>query len=80
MDADARGGAVRGDNAHCGAAIEGMEELDELLRNLHVAQEESQSPMRRNVERLGDMKGRDVILLLTPLQSTLCHEQWGCRR
>ena len=46
MEADAWGGAVRRDNAHCGATTEGMEELDELLRKPHVAQEENQSPMQ----------------------------------
>ena len=41
---NARCGAMRSDNAHCGAAAEGMEELGELLRDPHVVLEESHGP------------------------------------
>ena len=44
MEADARGGTVRCNNAHRGAATKGMEELYKLLRDAHVAQELSQGP------------------------------------
>ena len=68
IEANARGGTMRCDNAHCGAATKGMEKLCKLLRDPHVAQEESQSPMRGGVEGLGDIKGQDMILLLSPLR------------
>ena len=71
VEADARSGAMRGDDAHRGTAAKGLEELDEFLRDPHVAQEESQCPMRGCVESLGDIKGEDMILLLPPLQSAL---------
>ena len=37
VEADARHGAMCGDGAHRGAATEGVEELDELLWDRHVA-------------------------------------------
>ena len=80
MEADARGGAVRCENAHCGATTEGMAELDELLQDPHVAQEEGESPMWGGVESLGNIKDQDAILLVTPLQSALCQEHRGCCR
>ena len=80
MEADTRSGAMRGDDAHCGTAAKGLEDLDELLRNPHVAQEESQCPMRGCVEALGDMKGQDMILLPSPLQSALGQKHRSRRR
>ena len=32
MEADARGGAVRSDDAHCGATTEGMEALETYVK------------------------------------------------
>ena len=67
MEVDARGGAMRCDNALRGATTEGVQELDELHRDSHVAHEENQSPMRGGVEELGDIKGQGMILFLAPL-------------
>ena len=67
LEWDAWGGTVRCNNAHHGAAAKGMEEVYKLLQDPHVAHEESQSPVRGGVEGLGDIKGFDMILLLSPL-------------
>ena len=56
MEADARCGTVRCNNALCGATTKGIEELYKLLRDPHVAQEESQSHMRGIVVSLGDIQ------------------------
>ena len=64
-------------NAHCGGTTEGVEELNELLWDPHVAREEGQSPMRGGVESLGDIKGQDVVLFLTSLKPALCQEYRG---
>ena len=80
MEADARGGTMRCDNPHYGAAAKGMEELYKLLRDPNVAQEESQCPMWGGVEGFGDTKGQDMILLLSPLPSALRQKHRGCRR
>ena len=74
------GGAVRRDNAQCGATPEGMKVLDKLLRDPHVAPEESHCPVRGNIESLGNIEGQDMILLLTPLQPTVSCEHQGYRR
>ena len=71
VDTNARRGATWSDNAHRGAAAEGMEVLDELLRNPHVAQEKCQCPMQGRVESLGDIEGQDMILLLFSLQPSV---------
>ena len=52
MEADARGGTMRFGNAHCGAAANEMEELYKLLRDPHVAQEESQRRKALYAKRL----------------------------
>ena len=52
VEPNARGWAVRSDNAHQRPAAEGVEEPDELLRDSHVAQEERHRPMRRCVKCL----------------------------
>ena len=57
MEADARAGTVRCNNAQRGAAANGMDQLYKLLRDPHVAQEESHNPMRDGVEGLGDITG-----------------------
>ena len=74
MKALAQGRAVCSDNAHCRATLEGVEELDELLRDLHVAQEESLRAIWRVVKGLVDIKGQDVIRLLTSLKPMLRQE------
>ena len=71
VETNARRGAMHSDNAHCGAAAGGMEELHELLRDPHVAQEKCQCLMRGPVESLGDIKDQDMILLLSLLQPAL---------
>ena len=76
---DTPSGVMRGDDAHFGAAAKGLEELDELLRGPHVAQEESWCRMRGCVEGLGDIQGQNMILLLSPLQSALCQKHWSRR-
>ena len=71
VEADAWSGAMRGDDAHCGGGVKGSEHLDELLPDPHVAQKESQCPIRGCVESLAHIKGEDMILLLPPLQLAL---------
>ena len=52
MEPNARRWAVRCDDAHQRPGAEGVEESDELFRDLDVAQEERQGPMRRCVKSL----------------------------
>ena len=70
---------MRADDAHYGAAAKGLEELDELLRDSHVAPEESQCPMRSCFDGVGDIQGQDMILLVSPLQCALGHKHWSRR-
>ena len=79
-ETNARRGAICGDNAHRGAAAEGMEELAEVFSDPPVAQEKCQRPMRGRVKNLGNIKGQDMILLLSTLQPALGQEHLGRHR
>ena len=71
VEANARCGAMCGDDAHQGSATEGVEEPDDLLWDPYVAYEKRQRSMRGCVECLGDVKGQEMILLVSTRQPAL---------
>ena len=80
VDANASCGAMCGDDVHQGSATEDVQEPDQLPRDPHVAYEKRQRSMQSCVECLGDVKGQDMILLLSTLQPALVQEHRGRRR